>query len=143
MKKLIVIFACLISMQAWADNDRPIAVTDLPVEAQTFLNTYFADSKVAFVKEETDFFEVTYDVLFADGSSVEFSNSGKWTDVRCRARAVPDAIVPAEITNYVNTTYAGAVILSIERGRYAYEIELSNGWEIKFDTRFNVIDIDR
>ena len=34
------------------------------------------------------------------------------------------------------------ILLKIERDKYDYEVKLSNGWEIKFDMQFNVIDND-
>ncbi|MBP9547019.1 MAG: PepSY-like domain-containing protein, partial [Tidjanibacter sp.] len=59
-----------------------------------------------------------------------------------REGAVPAAIVPAAITKYVTENYPDAYIRSIERDRHAYEVNLSNRWEIKFDLNFNVIDLD-
>jgi len=42
----------------------------------------------------------------------------------------------------VNTNYSGNKILKIEKDRNEYEINLSNGVEIKFNKDFMVIDID-
>ena len=42
----------------------------------------------------------------------------------------------------ITTNYPDAKMLKIERDKYDYEVKLSNGWEIKFDMQFNVIDID-
>ena len=50
-----------------ADNDKPIQVNQLPAKAQTFLNTYFKDHKVALAKQETELFYKSYDVVFTDG----------------------------------------------------------------------------
>ena len=56
--------------------------------------------------------------------------------------AVPVAVVPEAIKKYVATNYPDAKMLKIERDKHDYEVKLSNGWEIKFDMQFNVIDID-
>lgn len=34
------------------------------------------------------------------------------------------------------------MILGIERDRQSYEVKLGNGFEVKFDKQFRVIDID-
>ena len=67
---------------------------------------------------------------------------GIWTEVNCKYSAVPVAVVPDAIKKYVATNYPDAKMLKIERDKYDYEVKLSNGWEIKFDMQFNVIDID-
>ncbi|MCZ2607976.1 PepSY-like domain-containing protein, partial [Bacteroides fragilis] len=38
--------------------------------------------------------------------------------------------------------YPDAKVLKIERDKTDYEVKLSNGWELKFDSKFNLIDID-
>ncbi len=146
MKKLAILLVCLFSMQAVAkaDNEKPIQVKDLPQTAQTFISKHFADQKVAFAKVENEIFEKTYEVVFSSGDKVEFDRAGEWLEVQCRNMGqVPSDIVPVEIHRYVGETYPEAKIWSIERDRYDYEIKLSNGWEVKFDLKFNVIDLDR
>ena len=39
-------------------------------------------------------------------------------------------------------SFAGESIRKIDRDKYTWEVELSNGLEIKFDRNFQVIDID-
>ena len=126
-----------------ADNDKPVQVNQLPAKAQTFLNTYFKDVKVALATQDTELFSKSYDVVFNTGDKVEFDKSGEWTEVRCRQTGVPAAIVPAQIAEYVKTTYPDAQILQIERDdRGEYEVKLSNRWEITFNKQMQVVDID-
>lgn len=133
----------VMSTMVMADNDKPVQVNQLPAKAQTFLNTYFKDVKVALATQDTELFSKSYDVVFNTGDKVEFDKSGEWTEVRCRQTGVPAAIVPAQIAEYVKTTYPDAQILQIERDdRGEYEIKLSNRWEITFNKQMQVIDID-
>ena len=60
----------------------------------------------------------------------------------CKYSSVPGNVIPAQIQKYVSTNYPDAKVLRIEKDKKDYEIKLSNGWEIKFDLKFNVIDID-
>ena len=125
-----------------ADNDKPVQVNQLPAQAQTFLQTYFKDAKVALATQETELFNKSYDVVFNTGDKVEFDKSGQWTEVRCRQTGVPAQIVPAQIAEYVKTNYPDALILQIERDSREWEVKLSNRWEITFNNQFQVIDID-
>ena len=144
MKKLVLAVVAMFAMSTlvMADNDKPVQVTQLPAKAQTFLNTYFKDAKVALATQETELFNKSYDVVFNTGDKVEFDKAGEWTEVRCRQTGVPAQIVPAQIAEYVKTNYPDALILQIERASREWEIKLSNRWEITFDKQMRVIDID-
>lgn len=144
MKKLVMMLVCMFAVHTMvmADNDKPIQVNQLPTKAQTFIKTYFKSQKVALAKQESELFYKSYDVVFTNGEKVEFDKAGEWTEVQCRQSEVPAQIVPEAIKNYVKANYPDAKILQIERDKKEYEVKLSNRWEIKFDSKMRVIDID-
>ena len=135
---LSVAAVCLLFTAVSCAHDRIIPVTQLPAQAQTFIKTYFADKAVAYAKQDG----AKYEVKFNDGAEVEFTRRGEWDKVDCKFTAVPEAIVPEQIKNYVAANHPGALITKIDKERYGYEIELSNSLELKFDRNFNIFDID-
>lgn len=144
-KKLIAAVALLFAgiTTTFADGyDRPITLDRLPAAAQTFLKTHFADLTLAFAVEDPKFIGSEYEVTYTNRTEVDFGNDGEWTSVDCKYEAVPAQIVPAQISEYVARSFNGSFIRKIERNRYTWEVDLSNGLEIKFDRQFNVIDID-
>ncbi len=145
MKKLFVTIVTLFTVGifiASADNDRIIAKENLPVSSQQFISTYFGDLNITYAKEERGFFEKSYEVVFVDGTKVEFARNGEWKEIDCRRSSVPSPIVPDKILKYVKNSYPDAKILQIERDRNEYEVRLSNRLELTFDKAFNIIDID-
>ena len=132
----------IVCASAKADKDKPIDVSQLPETAQTTLKTYFSDRKIALAKVESGVFEKNYDVIFTNGDKIEFDKHGKWTEIQCKQSAVPSGLVPQKIAGYVNTNYAGCKIMEIERDGKEYEVKLSNGIELTFNTKFQLIDID-
>lgn len=146
MKKLMFILAgaalLATSAPAFAGNDRPIAVGELPAAAQQFIKTYFSGVEVSFAKVDEGLFDKDYKVVFVDGSKVEFAKNGEWKDVDCKYGEVPAGIVPQQIVDYVAKHQPGRKIRSIDRDRRDYEVELDNSLDLKFDLRFNLIDID-
>lgn len=144
MKKLMILMVSLFCglYIAKADNERPITLEQMPPKAQQFVRAYFADSRIAMAKMETDFMQKSYDVIFTDGNKVEFDRKGDWTDVDCKFTVVPQEIIPAPIREYVAANYPDATVVKIERDRTDWEIRLSSGWEVKFDTDFRVVDMD-
>ena len=91
MKKIFLSIACVFALvtTACADNYQPINLTQLPEKAQTFLSTYFPDSKISLIRKETDVLELSYDVIFTNGSKVEFDRKGNWTEVDCLTHPLP------------------------------------------------------
>ena len=144
IKKLLLLFVCLFTLQtiARADDDKPIPVSQMPQKAQQFIKQHFAGSNIAMAKVESDFLQKSYDVIFTDGNKVEFDKKGNWTEVNCKFSVVPQGIIPSPIPKYTATNYPDAKVLKIERDKTDYEVKLSNGWELKFDSKFNLIDID-
>lgn len=144
MKKLLIAFVCLFSLQtiARADNDKPVQVSQLPQQAQQFIKQHFATGNIAIAKVENHFFDKNYDVIFTNGDKVEFDKKGNWKEVDCKYSAVPERIIPATIQKYVSANYPQAKVLKIDRDKKDYEVKLSGGWELKFDLAFNLIDID-
>ena len=146
MKKIVFLFISLFAMNlvALAGNDKPIQVSEMPKAAQLFIKNHFADLSVAMAKVETDFLDKNYDVVFTNGNKVEFDKKGNWTNVDCEHTQVPVAILPEAIRQYVVKNYPDAKVLKIEvTDRKGYDVELSNGFELEFDKRMNVIDVDR
>ena len=146
MKKIVFLFISLFAMNlvALAGNDKPIQVSEMPKAAQLFIKNHFADLSVAMAKVETDFLDKNYDVVFTNGNKVEFDKKGNWTNVDCEHTQVPVAILPEAIRQYVAKNYPDAKVLKIElTDRKGYDVELNNGFELEFDKRMNVIDVDR
>lgn len=146
MKKLMFLFVCLfaLNLAVWADKDKPIHVTEMPKEARSFIRNHFAGQSVATAKVDDDFRSKGYDVVFTNGDKVEFNKKGKWTSVDCEHSQVPQAVIPVAIQKYLATNYPDAKVLKIEvTDHKGYEIELNNGFEIEFDKKFKVIEIDK
>lgn len=144
MKKIFVLLVCLFALQTVvrADNDRPITVNQLPATAQQFIKKYFPNVNVAFAKMEKDFFQTSYEVLFANGNKLEFNGSGEWADLDCKYTAVPTELIPAQITEYIKMYYPGTSVLKMERDYSTYEVKLNNRLELTFNKQFQLIDID-
>lgn len=146
MKKIlaaaVLLFAGMTSTFA-ADRERPTTVDKLPAAAQQFLKTYFNGLQVAYAVEDPGIFGSEYEVVYTDRTQVDFENNGEWSSVERKYEAVPEAIVPEQIRKYfAQISLPNAFIAKIDRNKYAWEVELSDGTEVKFDREFRVIEID-
>ena len=143
MKRMMFIVACVFSLVvAKADNYQPITREQLPQKAQTFLSTNFPNAKISLSRKEIDITELSYDVIFADGSKVEFDRKGNWTEVDCLSHPLPAGILPEAIEQVIKTQYPAAKATKIERDYREYNVKLSNRVELTFNKKLQLIDID-
>lgn len=147
MKKIVLIFFALMSLVILPTtikaDDKPITFDQLPKAAQQFVKQHFS-AQVSLVTVDNDLIGKTYEVLLADGTRVEFDKKGVWKDVEVEhTSVVPNKIVPKAIANHVAKNFPGTTIKQIEkRDRGGYQIELSNGVELKFNSKLAFVGID-
>ena len=137
MKKLFVLLLGLMTLNAFAVNDRPITFQQLPQKAQQFINTHFSGVEVLSATMDDD-----YEVYLANGTKVEFTMQGEWKEVKCPGAAVPAAIIPTAISKYVKANFPNTTIVKIDKKYSGYEVELNNDLELKFDKNGNFIGLD-
>lgn len=116
---------------------------DLPQEITAFINKHFPGATIAGVEPDNEFGGVEYDIHLNDGTEVDFDKNNQWEQVDCKGKAVPAALIPTNIANYVKTNYQAVAIAKIDKKNYSgYEIELANGMELKFDASGKFVGID-
>lgn len=144
MKKILFVLASMFMLAgiASADNDRIVPYDQLPLKAQQFVSQYFPSEKVSYVKEEADFMELSYEVVFAQGTKVEFTGHGEWKEVDCRYSTLNPELVPVQIKDYVSRNFPDVQFVKIEKGYRGIEVKLTNRLELTFDQNFNLVDID-
>ena len=120
----------------------PAAAQALPAEVTSFVNKHFPGTTVVGVETDSEYGGLEYDVLLSDGTEIDFDRAHQWESVDCKVKAVPAAIVPAPIANYVKANYQALPITKINNKRYGYEVNLSNGLELRFDANGNFAGFD-
>ena len=84
-----------------------------------------------------------YEVTLTDGTEISFDRQGNLKEVdTSKNKVVPSKLVPDGITRYVSSSHKGQHIVSLERTRSGWEIELSNGIDMKFDRQGNFLKYD-
>lgn len=130
---MVVAIAAIFGVSARDNVTRDVNV--LPAPARTYITKNFkadislieVDKKLGQVRE--------YEVILTDGTEVKFDRSGNWKEIEApRGKAVPDAIVPDAIRSYVKKNHKGAKVVSVERKGSDYEVELSDGTDMRFNS---------
>ena len=146
MKKsrlFLVALMCMVLQSAtcFAD-DRIIPVEQLPAAAKTFVQKHFPKAAISYASKDFEFGGAKFEARLADGTEVDFDNRGNWDKVDCYMEAVPSALVPATIAQYIKANHPGTFVTKIDKERYGYEIELSNDLDLKFNRNGQLIGFD-
>ena len=139
---MVAIAAIVVSAPLASCKDTIISPDQLPAAAQAFIKEHFPESTISFAKKDAELSGTTYEVTLQDGTEIDFNSKGEWDKVDCKRAAVPAALIPAFIAEYVQTSFPGQIIVKIDKERYGYEIELGNDLELKFDKNGNLLNID-
>jgi len=126
-------------------NETVIEASALPENARTFVTTHFPTATYVRVEKQNiaDDDGSIYDAHLSNGFEIDFDTNGNWTDVDGNANAVPTAIVPEAITNYVTLTYPNQFISTIEIEITGYDVELSNDLDLKFTAQGEFIGMEQ
>lgn len=141
MKKILSLLLIGMSVMIFA-QDRAIRFNQLPQNGQKFIKTYFNANQVSAVIEDDDYFKKEYEVILTNGTKIEFDGSGNWKEVDGKRNAIPVGFAPSAISAYVKKSFPNTKIKKIEKKRFKYEVELTNGLDIDFDSKGNFLKID-
>lgn len=140
---MIVVAMIGLSVSVVAKDTYTRDVSVLPKAAQTILSNNFK-AKVNIVKIDKELGRISdFEVILTDGTEITFDRDGNWDNIEVGNKGtIPAAFIPAAISSYVKKNQPGQKILGIEKNRSGYEVELSNGVEMKFDKTGDFIKYD-
>ncbi len=144
MKKLFLLLAVVLGIAtASARNNYSHDINILPETAQTVLKENFK-ADVSHIKIGKEFGRIReYDVVMTDGSEISFDKHGNWKEVEVgQSTSVPTALIPNPIKTFVNENQKKAKVTGIEKKNYGYDVELSNGQDVKFTEKGKFIRYD-
>ena len=142
IKFFAVALMCMMVSTVCNADDRMVPVSQLPAAAKTFVQQNFKGTSIVYVEFDREFNGGKYEVTLNDGTQIDFDKKGVWDKIDCEVGAVPAALIPGTIANYVKTNFAGAKVTKIDKERFGYEIELSNGLELKFNKAGQLLSMD-
>ncbi|MEG2514694.1 MAG: PepSY-like domain-containing protein [Bacteroidaceae bacterium] len=134
-KKAVMFMLAMLTLQVVMAGDVITKdINQLPVTARTFISKYFPKVTVSYIKVDKDMFKSkTYDATLSNSTEIEFNGKGEWTEVDCKKKAIPQALIPVEIAKYIQTNYADQKVVKIERDRKGCTVGLANGLDVQFD----------
>lgn len=114
MKKVLsILVLAIVAVQfAFAGDVITKDVKELPLTARNFINQYFSKPQIS------------------------------WMEVDCKKNAVPAALIPASVKDYVKANFPNEIITKIERKSTGIEVELANDFSLKFNKKGQFVSLD-
>ena len=143
MKRIFAILAVMAAfMSAAKADDRPVTYQQLPASAQAFIPENYPADKVSYATKDDDLILPDYTVVLVSGVKISFNNDGSLEKIESKVDGVPAGLIPVQIREYVRHNYHDVAYVEYEIGRRTYEVKLSNGMELTFNSKFALIGID-
>lgn len=131
----------LFTMSA-CSQDQVGTFDQLPQNAQELINQHFNKDNISLIKIDKDLTGNEYEVIFVDGTDLEFDKNGNLIKVDCGLTQVPTALVPEQVTTYVSTNYPNNFITEWGKEDRGWKAELNNGVDLLFNSQYEFTGID-
>ncbi|WP_315087618.1 PepSY-like domain-containing protein [Bacteroides heparinolyticus] len=144
MKVLSILALAIFTVQfSFAGDVITQDAKQLPLVARNFINRHFTKPQIHYIKIESEILQnKKYEVQLADFTEIDFDKQGNWLEVDCKKAAIPAALIPTSVQEYVKTNFPREIITKIERERSGMKIELSNDYSLKFNKKGKFVSID-
>ncbi len=141
-KYTIALFAIFVGVVVYA-GEKTISQDNLPSTAINFIKDNFPQANVVLATKDGWWITSEYDVSLSDSTSIDFDSSGNWKEIKNSVSGVSTKFLPEKIRNTLEIKFIGSKIKSIEKkSRYAFEIELFDGRDLKFDKNGVLFEVD-
>ena len=134
MKRILILLAVAAGfMTASARDNYSHDVNILPEAARSILDQNFK-ADVNHIKIGKEFGRIRmYEVFMTDGSEISFDKHGNWKEIEVGSEAsVPASLIPNPIKTFVKENQEKVKVTGIEKNNYGYDVELSNGVDVRF-----------
>lgn len=115
-------------------SETRIEYSELPTDAQNFIETYFSESEILRIEKDINSIDEYYEVKFVDNAEIDFNESGVWIHVDGNNQSIPTGFINTSIVEYVTTNYSTTSIESIEKEIYGFDVDLVDNTELRFDS---------
>lgn len=114
----------------------------MPLQANNFIETYFVTATVVKVEKDIRSLDEFYEVRLADGTQIDFNETGIWTEVDGNNKSIPTQFINENIVKYVTTNYTTTTIEGIDKKTYDFDVDLVNNTELRFDINGKFLGFD-
>jgi hypothetical protein len=126
-------------ISAYSSVRTPVNLDALPKVAKDYLDKYLPDKEIVRVKSDED----DVKVWLGTGEQLKFDLDGNFKEIECLS-GLPASVINERIINDVKSINPKAYIVKIDKDSNGdFDVKLDIGVEIKYDSNFNRIAVDK
>ena len=142
-KLFLIAVICMMTQSISAiAQDTFISTEQLSATIKDFVRQNFPGQIIEYANIEADSDDANIEICLNNGIEIDFDMNENWERVDCYYMSVPRQLIPDMRAIYVDSHFSGEEIVKIDKEIYGYEIELSNGLELKFNHQGELLYID-
>lgn len=147
MKTFATSFLMVLALITGSCSGRATVTTDttvLPPNAISIIKSNYADAKVAQIEIDKNVIGGDeYEVILANGTKIDFNHDGSIESVKAGPNGeVPLALVNDNVSKYLSANYAGQKVVEYDADSKGFEVKLSSGFELEFDSTGKFLRLD-
>ncbi len=129
LASVVAISAALVG----CEKETILSEGQIPSEIKSYIAAHFPGRTVLQSVKDKDKFELTYDVILSEGTSLEFNRKKEIIAIEGNT-ALPESVIPNTIFSYINSNYPANHIIEWElTDKKNQQVELNNGLELLFN----------
>ena len=81
-------------------------------------------------------------MLLTDRTEIDFDKKGNWLEVDCKKSAVPEALIPVPVKEYVKANFPREIITKMNADVPVWKLKLGNDYSLKFNKKGKFVSMD-
>ena len=143
MKKLFIFaVSCILSLTACADHYQQITYSELPAQAQIFIQKHFNQEDISHIERDREGIHYEYNVYLKNATEIDFDHQGNLQSIDCKRTNVPEGIVPEVIMSFISLHHPNLFVVEYIIDYRHQTVELNNEIELIFDREGHFLRMD-
>ena len=141
MKKYTVILSALVLFVTSCEKESIIGYEEVPAEIKSYVSTHFPQRAVLQAIKSKGNCDEAFEIKLDSNTTLEFNRKNEITEIESDM-ALPKAVIPMNIWEYVATNYSNNFITDWSREKYEQEVQLNDGLQLEFNKDGKFLRLD-
>ncbi len=141
MKKYTIVLSALVLLVTSCEKESIIGYEEVPAEIKSYVSTNFPQRTVLQAVKSKGHCDEAFEITLDSNTKLEFNSKNEISGIESDM-ALPKAVVPTSIWEYVNTNYSTNFITDWSREKHNQEVQLNDGLTLEFDKEGGFLRLD-
>lgn len=141
MKKYTIILSALVLFVTSCEKESIIGYEEVPAEIKSYVSTNFPQRVVLQAIKSKGHCDEAFEIKLDSNTTLEFNRKNEISEIESDM-ALPQAVIPTNIWEYVTTNYSNNFITDWSRDKHNQEVQLNDGLKLEFNKEGGFLRLD-